>query len=208
MGNNRVLYVKNMVCDRCVMVVHRLCTECGIAVRSVELGMIRTVEQVDDRRLSLLRTALHGMGFELIDDRRERIVERIKNEIVKLVYRDNGGLKENLSDYLARTVGYDYGVLSKLFSEVVGTTIERCFIAQKIERVKELLVYGELSLSQIADMMNYSSVAHLSAQFKRVTGMTPTAFKQNGGEGRFPLDRVWALPEGRTIGNKGDEENM
>lgn len=134
---------------------------------------------------------LEALGFELLEDRRLQLVERIRTAVVRLVHHNDGmPLRERLSDYLTRQLGHDYSALSKLFSEVSGTTIEKYFIAQKIERAKELLRYDELSLSQIADSLGYSSAAYLSAQFKSVTGMTPSRFRQQKTAVRRPLDRV------------------
>ena len=124
------------------------------------------------------------------DDKKSRLIERIKTLIIELVHRQNNELSINLSDYLKSHVNHDYHYVSALFSEVEGTTIEKYFIAQKIEKVKELLVYDELSLSEIADQLNYSSVGYLSSQFKKVTGFTPSHFKQIKEKKRKPLDQV------------------
>ena len=140
--------------------------------------------------MDLLRRELEALCFELLDDRRMQLIEQVRHLVIDLVHHKNSALRTNLSDYLTEHLHHDYSALSKLFSEVTGTTIEKYFIAQKIERVKELLVYDELSLSQIADLLNYSSTAHLSAQFKSVTGMTPSRFKQEKKNLRKPLDAV------------------
>ncbi len=137
-----------------------------------------------------IKEALEKYGFEWIDDKRMRIIEQIRTAIIELVHYDDNGLKTNLSDYLASKLHRDYSALSKLFSETANTTIEKYLIAQKIERAKELLMYGELSLNEIADMLNYSSVSYLSAQFKHVTGMTPSHFKKIKGNKRKPLDEI------------------
>ncbi|MGL4493496.1 MAG: helix-turn-helix domain-containing protein, partial [Tannerellaceae bacterium] len=130
------------------------------------------------------------VGFEVIDNRRSKLIEQIKNYIRDLVYRQEGVLKVNLSDYLAAQLHLDYPYLTTLFSEAEGTTIEKYYIAQKIERVKELLVYDDLSLSEIAHRLNYSSTAHLSSQFKKVTGLTPTFYKQLADKRRKPIDKI------------------
>jgi AraC-like DNA-binding protein len=130
------------------------------------------------------------LGFELIDDKKSRIIEKIKNTIIQLVHHQDSGLKNNLSEVLSSELHHDYNYLSNLFSEIEGTTIEKYFIAQKIERVKELLVYDQLSLSEIAFQLNYSSVAYLSNQFKKVTGLTPSHFKQIKENKRKPLDQL------------------
>ena len=191
-NNNKrqTLYIKNMVCDRCIMVVRNLFESMGISTESVELGIVCVVSSFEEDNLYKLRESLYELLFEMIDDRRQQITEQIKNEIIKLVHHDNGCLKENLSDFLTEIMRCEYSQLSKLFSETTGTTIEKYFIAQKIERAKELLFYGELSLSQIADAMNYSSVAYLSAQFKSVTGETPSSYKKRKQNRRTPLDQI------------------
>ena len=186
METNEPIYIRNMVCDRCRMVVRELFAELGIETRSVELGVVRTAAPVTEE----LRKRLRELGFELLDEPRQRIVEQVKTEIIRLVHRDNGALRVNLSDRLSEITRHEYSQISKLFSETTGTTVEKYFIAQKIERVKELLAYGELSLGEIADLMNYSSAAHLSAQFKSLTGMTPTRFREQSEGGRKPLDKV------------------
>ena len=137
-----------------------------------------------------LQRELESIGFELLEDQRQQLVEQIKRSIIELVHQENNELKVNLSDFLVEQCHHDYSFLSKLFPEVCGITIEKYFIHQKIERVKELLAYNELSLSEIALLLNYSSTAHLSAQFKSVTGMTPTQFKQQEGGMRKPLDQI------------------
>ena len=187
METNEPIYIRNMVCDRCRMVVRELFAELGIETRSVELGVVRTAAPVAEELQKRLGERLRELGFELLDEPRQRIVEQVKTEIIRLVHRDNGALRVNLSDRLSEITRHEYSQISKLFSETTGTTVEKYFIAQKIERVKELLAYGELSL---ADLMNYSSAAHLSAQFKSLTGMTPTRFREQSEGGRKPLDKV------------------
>lgn len=194
METNEPIYIRNMVCDRCRMVVRELFAELGIETRSVELGVVRTAapvaEELRKRLGERLGERLRELGFELLDEPRQRIVEQMKTEIIRLVHRDNGALRVNLSNRLSEITRHEYSQISKLFSETTGTTVEKYFIAQKIERVKELLAYGELSLGEIADLMNYSSAAHLSAQFKSLTGMTPTRFREQSEGGRKPLDKV------------------
>ena len=185
METNEPIYIRNMVCDRCRMVVRELFAELGIETRSVELGVVRTAAPVAEELQKRLGERLRELGFELLDEPRQRIVEQVKTEIIRLVHRDNGALRVNLSDRLSEITRHEYSQISKLFSETTGTTVEKYFIAQKIERVKELLAYGE-----IADLMNYSSAAHLSAQFKSLTGMTPTRFREQSEGGRKPLDKV------------------
>lgn len=183
-------YIKNMVCNRCIMAVEHVLTRLHLTPLYVELGKVVVQEEPSAELRARLRTELEALGFELLDDRRMQLIEQVRTAVVELVHYRNNGLRVNLSDYLAEHLHHDYSALSKLFSEVTGTTIEKYFIAQKIERVKELLVYDELSLGEIADLLNYSSTAHLSAQFKSVTGMTPSRFKQEKRNLRRPLDAV------------------
>lgn len=185
-----VLYIKNMVCNRCKMFVEQRLKQLGFTPMVVELGKVIVAGELSAGDINKIRTALEEIGFELIDDKGTRIVEKIKTTIIQLINRDNGNLKENLSDYLSDVCHSDYSALSKLFSEVTCTTIEKYWIAQKIEKVKELLMYDELSLSEIAFKLNYSSTAHLSSQFKNITGMTPTQFKRCKTNLRKPLDKV------------------
>lgn len=166
-----------MVCRRCKMVVTAELEKLGIKTLSVELGEVELQQPIDAAQKATLSANLYALGFKLIDDRKSKTIERIKNLIVDLVHSRNNDLKTNLSQYLASDLGQEYSALSNLFSEVEGTTIEQYFIAQKIEKVKELLTYDELSLSEIAYQLNYSSVAYLSNQFKKVTGFSPSYFK-------------------------------
>jgi len=184
------IYVRNMVCPRCILAVEGLLRELGIEPVLVMLGEVTLREPLSDLQQNELKSRLTALGFEWIDDKRVRLIEQVKKALIELVHRENSTLKTNLSDYIAGRTHHDYNYVSHLFSEVENTTIEKYFIAQKIERVKELLVYDELSLSEIADLLNYSSAAHLSAQFKKVTGLTPSHFKQVKENKRKPLDQV------------------
>ena len=163
--------------------------ETAEAAQAAEAEAVLPAELTAERRKEL-DEALRAVGFELIDDRRKQTVERVKNTVIELVREKDAALRTNLSDYIADRLHQDYGAVSSLFSEIENTTIEQYFIAQKIERVKELLAYGELSLGEIADKLNYSSTAHLSAQFKKVTGLTPSHFRKIGENRRKPLDKV------------------
>jgi YesN/AraC family two-component response regulator len=166
-----------MVCSRCKMVVSAELEKNGLSPKTVDLGEVEIEEELTKEQLHKLGPSFKKLGFELIDNKKSRIIEKIKNEIVKLVHHSNDNISINFSDHLAASLHYDYGYLSNLFSEVEGTTIEKYFITQKIEKAKELLIYDELSLSEIADQLGYSSVAYLSAQFKKVTGLTPSYYK-------------------------------
>ncbi|MGL5273830.1 MAG: helix-turn-helix domain-containing protein, partial [Phocaeicola sp.] len=175
---NQTIYIKNMVCDRCIMVVRTIFERFNIAVIKIALGEIELSTPIAPTLKEQLKAELEAVGFEILDNRRSKVIEQTKTAIRTLVHQQDCLLKENLSDYLSSQLNMDYAHLSSLFSEVEGITIEKYFIAQKIELVKELLVYGDLSLSEIAHKLNYSSTAHLSNQFKRVTGLTPTFYKQ------------------------------
>lgn len=184
------LHIRNMVCDRCILVVDGVLRHLGLEVLSVGLGEALISGRPDQAVMEEVRAALEVLGFALIDDPRQRLAEQIRNQIVALVHERDRALRVNLSERLHEATGHGYGYLSRLFSETTGTTIERYYIAQRIERAKELLTYGELTLSQIADRLHYSSTAHLSAQFKSVTGMTPSRFRKLAGAGRKPLDKL------------------
>ena len=184
------LYIKNMVCNRCKMVVKTELERLGLFPLSVELGEVELANEPDESEKLKVRNALQHYGFTLISDKKSLLIERVKNLIVELVHNNNSELKTNLSDYLSTRLHHDYNHISSLFSLVEGITMEKYFIAQKIEKVKELLVYDELSLSEIAYQQNYSSVAYLSNQFKKVTGLTPSHFKNIKGIKRKPLDEV------------------
>jgi AraC-like DNA-binding protein len=184
------LYIKNMVCNRCIMVVKSELEKIGLQPISVALGEVELSQDLTANEKQTVAKTLSQLGFELLDDKISRTIERIKNLIVDLVHHQNQELKTNLSDYLVEQLMQDYSTLSNLFSEVEGTTIERYFIAQKIEKVKELLTYNELTLTEIAMQLNYSNVAHLSNQFKKVTGFTPTYFKQLKEKKRFSIDEI------------------
>ena len=169
METDRNIYIKNMVCDRCVMVVRSVLERLGLTPLSVELGRAELSAPLAETARQALREALAPLGFELIDDPRIRTVEHIKRLIIGLVHQQDNRLRTNLTQ---------------------GTTIEKYFIAQKIERAKELLDYGELTLNEIADRLNYSSTAHLSAQFKAQTGYTPRQYRQQKERARIPLDKI------------------
>lgn len=184
------VFIKNMVCNRCIMVVQNELDKLHLDVDSVSLGRVDLNSALSKSDKLKLKKALLPLGFEVIDDKRSRIIEGIKNVIIQAVHHQDTELKVNLSKLLSDKLNLDYSYLSTLFSEVEGTTIEKYFIAQKIEKVKELLVYGELSLSEIAFQLHYSSVSYLSNQFKKVTGLTPSHFKKIKEEKRKPLDEI------------------
>ena len=184
------IFIKNMVCDRCIMVVQNELEKLGLDAKNIKLGEVILSKEITSLEKENLSKTLEPLGFEIIDDKKSRIIEKIKNTIIDLVHHQDSDVKTNLSDVLSDKLHHDYNYLSNLFSEVEGTTIEKYFIAQKVEKVKELLVYDELLLSEIANRLNYSSVAYLSNQFKKVTGLTPSHFKQIKEDKRKPLDKV------------------
>lgn len=185
------LHIKNMVCDRCVKVVRDELTKLGYDICHVKLGEAELFDspKVDVERIKFV---LAENGFELIEDKKGKVVEDIKKVIIDLVHHSNKleELKENYSNYLSKQLKQDYHTLSKLFSSITSMTIEKYLIAQKIERVKELLVYDELTISEIAYKLGYSSVQHLSNQFKQVTGFTPSHFKEIRENKRLSIDNV------------------
>ena len=184
-----LLTIRNMVCDRCKAAVWRVLTDQGLNVRQVDLGEVELNGQPDDKQLARVNEALKAAGFELVADQDAALIARIKAVIVKLVHHSgdmDGRVK--LAEHISGQLHKDYSTLSALFSQVEGITIEHYFLLQRMERVKELIRYGELTLGEIAFRTGFSSVAHLSSQFKKLTGMTPTAFKKMGS--RKELDKV------------------
>ena len=184
------LRIKNMVCDRCKMAVEQVLKDVGLTPERIDLGEVWVSDVPTEAQLAQFKTRLEALGFELLDDQRQQMIERMKTAIIALVHHHQGNKTLNLSVYLSQLLHRDYSALSKLFSEVTGLTIERYFIMQRIERVKELIRYDELTLTEIAYQMNYSSVAHLSSQFRSVTGMTPTQFRFMKTAQRANLDEV------------------
>jgi len=175
------LHIKNMVCDRCKMVVNQELEKLGFHPEKVALGeVVLTENNLSASQQKQIDDALIAVGFERIDDRKVRLIETMKNKIIQIIHHsDRINLKVNWSTMLANEAHFDYGYLSNLFSSMEGITLEQYIIRQKIERVKELLFYDELSLSEIADRLGYSSVAHLSGQFKKITGLTPSELKKS-----------------------------
>ncbi len=179
-----------MVCVRCKMVVKSELKKLGLHYVSVELGEAEIMEDISDEQIELLSIALKKTGLELMDDKKSILVERIKTIIIELVHYTDDQIKINLSDYLSEKFSHNYTYLANLFSEVKGTTIENFYLSHKIEMVKELIVYDELNLTEIAFKLHYSSVAHLSNQFKKMTGLTPSHFKNLKNKRRSTLRNV------------------
>jgi AraC-like DNA-binding protein len=179
-----------MVSNRCKMAVKEDLKKLGLHFIVVDLGEVEIMENLSAEQLNQLKIALLNSGFELMDDKRAVLIERIKNIIIEMVHYSNALIKTNFSIYLSEKLNHDYTYMSNLFSEVQGTTIEQFIISHKIERIKELIIYGELNITEIAWKMNYSSVAHLSNQFKKMTGLTPSHFKQLKEKRRSPIEEI------------------
>ena len=184
------LYIKNMVCGRCILVVRSELEKLGFELNAVELGEVNFKNSLSDTEKMKIASHLEEFGFEILDDAASRLIQKIKLVLIDLVQNKNNDINLNLSDYLKNNLAQDYSKLSNLFSEVEGISIEKYFINLKIERVKELIVYDELSLTEIANILNYSSVAHLSNQFKKATGMSPSQFKKQTSKMRKQLDKI------------------
>nr|WP_294791056.1 helix-turn-helix transcriptional regulator [uncultured Mucilaginibacter sp.] len=186
-----ILHIKNMVCDRCVMVVRQQLENIGLDVSEVNLGSATVQPEPDGVQLSLISSQLKLLGFELLDNEKDQMVERIKSLVIEKVhYSDLADTHLNFSQYLSKGMNKDYAFLSRMFSDAEDTTIEKFIIQQKIEKVKELLDYGQLNLNEITWKMGYSSSAHLSAQFKAVTGITPSQFKASEKMNRKAIDKI------------------
>ena len=179
-----------MVSNRCKMAVKEVLRKFGLHFIVVDLGEVEIMENISAEQREQLKIALLNLGLELMDDKRAVLIEKIKNIIIEMVHHSDGIIKTNFSDFLSKKLNHDYTYLSNLFSEVQGTTIEQFIITHKIERIKELIIYDELNITEIAFEMNYSSVAHLSNQFKKVTGLSPSHFKQLRDKRRSPIEDI------------------
>lgn len=182
--------VKNMVCNRCIMVVKQIFEQAGVTVADIALGTVRIEDELTPVQMNFIDRELTKAGFEIISDQTARLVEQIKTITIEFVYKSEDMGKVNFSTHLSSKLNKDYGHLSILFSSLAGITIEKYLINLKIERVKELLVYGEKTLREVAFEMGYSSPAHLSGQFKKVTGFTPSYFKKLGEQNRKSIHNV------------------
>lgn len=189
--DNRQIHIRNMVCGRCIKTVREILKNEGLHAESVTLGEVVLADPASKGTLDNLKIALKAEGFELLDDNHSREISRIKDLLIQLIhYGDLENMDQNISDYLSQHLHKEYKYLSHLFSSSENMTIEQFVIFQKIEKVKELLVYNELSLKEIAFQMGYSSVAHLSSQFKRITGFTTSQFKKLKDHKRIALDKI------------------
>lgn len=187
------LHIRNMVCDRCIMVVEQLLHQAGLKPLSVSLGEVKIEEEtLTQDQKAQLDGLLAKNGFERIDDKKSQLLEKIKATVIEVIHRqEHFEMQINWSLFLSEKLHYDYNYLSSLFSSVTGITLEQYIIKQKIEKVKEYLFYDELSVKEIAYRLGYSSVAHLSSQFKKITGLTPSEFKESHQTNlRKPLDNI------------------
>jgi AraC-like DNA-binding protein len=179
-----------MVSNRCKLAVRDELKKLGLHFIVVDLGVIEIMENISMEKRLLLKQGLLISGLELMDDKRAILIEKIKNIIIEMIHHSDELIKVNFSDFLSKKLDHNYTYLANLFSEVQGTTIEQFIISHKIERIKELMIYGELNITEIAWKMNYSSVAHLSSQFKKVTGLSPSHFKQMKDKRRNPIEDI------------------
>lgn len=177
------IYIKNMVCIRCKMVVKDQLKKSSIANAVVKLGEVDIIDTVTDTQLNVFKTGLLKFGLVVLDDKKSLLIDRIKNAVIELVHYEEEPLKVNFSVYLSKKLNLEYTYMANLFSEVEGINVEHYLITHKIERVKELLLYDKLSLTQISYRLNYSSVAHLCNQFKKIAGITPSEFKKSHNNG-------------------------
>ena len=184
------IYIKYMVSLRCKMVVREALDKLNLRYMILDLGLVELIDALSTENREILKNDLLNSGLELMDDKKSILIEKIKNIIIEMVHYTDEMPKVNYSDYISEKIGQDYTHISKIFSEVKGITIEHFIIAHKIERVKELLLYDELNLTQISYILNYSSVGHLSKQFKKVTGLTPSFFKQMKYSKRITLENI------------------
>ena len=166
-----------MVSNRCKTAVKEELRKLDLHFIVVDLGEVEIMEELTPEQRKQLKEALFVIGLDLLDDKKALLIEKVKSIIVDMVHHSNEKLKVNFSDYLSEKIGYDYTYIANLFAQLQGTTVEQFIISHKVERIKELLIYGKLNVTEIAWDMNYSSVAHLSTQFKKITGLTPTQFK-------------------------------
>ncbi|HLF53101.1 MAG TPA: AraC family transcriptional regulator [Flavobacterium sp.] len=184
------LYIKYMVSNRCKMAVKEELKKLGLHFIVVDLGEVEIMEDITEDQRKRMKIGLLNSGLELMDDKKSVLIEKIKHVIIEMVHHSDEVIKINFSDFLSEKLNHDYTYMSNLFSEVQGTTIEQYIISHKIERIKELIIYGELNITEIAWKMNYSSVAHLSNQFKKVTGLSPSHFKQLKEKRRSPIEEI------------------
>lgn len=184
------LFIKYMISNRCKMVVKEVMKELDLHFVFVDLGEIDVMENLTSEQMLLLKTALLDCGLELMDDKKAMMIEKIKNVIIDMVHNSDEEIKINFSDYLSDKLNFDYTYMSNVFSEVQGITIQQFIINHKIERIKELILYNEMNLTEISYKLNYSSVSHLSSQFKKVTGLSPSIYKQLKDKKRIAIEDI------------------
>lgn len=188
------LFIKNMVCQRCILAVKREAEKLGIRYADITLGQIHFLKhneaQPDPQSLEILKSVLCNLGFEIIDDRKSQLIERVKTLVIEKIHHNDGELSNNWTELIAADVQYEYNYISNLFSSIEGITIEQFIIRQKIEKVKELLFYDKHTLSEISFRMGYSSAAYLTNQFKKITGMTPGQFRKLLNKNRNAIDKL------------------
>ncbi|MGZ3900285.1 MAG: helix-turn-helix domain-containing protein [Bacteroidia bacterium] len=184
------LYIKYMVSSRCKLAVKQTLVSLGLHFIVVDLGEIDIMETISEAKRNELKITLHGFGLELMDDKRAMLIEKIKTVIIEMVHHSDHLPKMNYSDYIGEKLEHDYAYLSNIFSEVKGITIQQFIIIHKIERAKELMLYDELNLTEISYKLHYSSVAHLSNQFKKITGLTPSQYKKLKDRSRSPIEEI------------------
>ncbi|MBK9636857.1 MAG: helix-turn-helix domain-containing protein [Bacteroidetes bacterium] len=179
-----------MISNHCKLTVKEELKKLGLHFVMLDLGEVDIMEDLSAEKLEQMKTALLNSGFELMDNKKAVLIEKIKNTIIEMIHHTEATIKTNFSSFLSKKLNYDYTYMANLFSEVQGCTIEQFIISHKIERIKELIIYGELNITEIAWNMNYSSVGHLSNQFKKVTGLSPTHFKKLKDKKRQPVEEV------------------
>ena len=190
-----------MVSNRCKIAVKEELKKLGLHFIVVDLGEVDIMEEISDDQREQLKIALLNAGFELMDSTRAILIDKIINVIIQMIHYTDDMIKINFSDYLSEKLNHDYNYMSKIFSEVKGITIQQFIIIHKVERIKELLMYDELNLTEISYKLNYSSVSHLSNQFKKITGLSPSHFKQLKDKRRSPIEEIGNLPAGQAGSN-------
>lgn len=189
--SSTTLHIKNMVCNRCIKVVKDEFAKLNFPIEEIELGKVKISSSLSGEQISKIKHILNDNGFELIDDKKSKLIDAIKTIVIERIHHSDEAIEAiSSSEYIAKKLAYDYSYLSNLFSSVEGLTIEKYIINQKIEKAKELLVYNELTISEISYQLGYSSVPHLSTQFKKITGLTPSHFKKLKENKRKPIDEV------------------
>lgn len=182
------IHVKNMVCSRCTEAVEYIFKEQGVVIKNIELGQV-IVDEITEQQILSIESNLNQKGFEILKEKNSILIQKIKNIIINHV-ESHPESKQKFSEFLSKKIGYDYSYISRIFSSNTGFTIEKYFSLQRIEKTKELIKYDELNLSEIAYKLNYSSLAHLSKQFKQVTGMNPSEFKRQQSLQRKGIDQI------------------